>query len=102
MLKPSIALTFLPCPFNFFASIYIGGTPTPPPMTMGFSPLSEMSNHLTVFDLDKEYVIAPSEFMSMGRSTPFEGKKVFGRCLMTMCGGKIVWQEEDDVKARLI
>ena len=60
------------------------------------------SADLTVFDLDKEYVIDPSEFMSMGRSTPFEGKKVFGRCLMTMCGGKIVWQEEDDVKARLI
>lgn len=45
----------------------------------------------TVFDLDAEYTIDPAEFQSMGRATPFEGKSVFGRCLMTVCGGKTVW-----------
>ena len=51
----------------------------------------------TVFDLDKEYVINPDEFLSKGRSTPFEGKKVFGRCLMTVVDGEIVWCEEEEV-----
>lgn len=48
---------------------------------------------LTVFDLNKEYVINPDEFFSKGRSTPFEGKKVFGKCKFTMVRGRIVWQE---------
>lgn len=58
--------------------------------------------NLTVYNLSKEYIIDSSEFLSMGKSTPFDGKKVFGKCLMTMCDGRIVWQEENDVKARLI
>lgn len=47
----------------------------------------------TVFDLNEEYVIDPVEFLSKGKSTPFEGRKVFGRCKMTVCGGKIVWED---------
>ena len=45
----------------------------------------------TVFDCNKEFVIDPSEFLSMGRSTPFEGKKVFGECLLTVYDGKAVY-----------
>lgn len=48
----------------------------------------------SVFDLEREYVIDPKEFLSMGESTPFEGKAVFGRCVMTMAAGKIVWRED--------
>lgn len=48
----------------------------------------------TIFDLDSEYTIDPADFKSMGRSTPFEGWKVNGRCLMTVCGGKIVWDDK--------
>lgn len=47
----------------------------------------------TVFDLDKRYTIDPAEFCSMGKSSPFAGQEVFGRCLLTVCGGEIVWQE---------
>lgn len=47
----------------------------------------------TVFDLDTEYVIDPSNFVSMGKSTPFEGEKVFGQCLLTMVNGVPVWKE---------
>ncbi len=50
--------------------------------------------NLTVFDLDKEYTVNPSDFLSMGKSTPFEGMSVYGVCKMTVCNGKIVWQEE--------
>lgn len=49
----------------------------------------------TVFDLNEEYTINPDEFMSKGRSTPFEGKRVFGRCLLTVVNGEIVWKAED-------
>ena len=53
------------------------------------------SADLTVFNLDTEYVIDPEEFISMGRATPFKGEKVFGKCLMTMCGGNIVWKDNE-------
>ena len=42
---------------------------------------------ITLFDLDAEYVIDPNDFLSMGRATPFEGWKVHGKCLETLCGG---------------
>lgn len=48
--------------------------------------------NLTVYDLEEEYRINPDTFKSKGRYTPFDGKMVFGRCLMTMCGGKIVYK----------
>lgn len=51
------------------------------------------SASFTVFDLNKEYEINPNEFLSKGRATPFEGCKVFGECLMTVCNGKIAWRK---------
>ncbi len=33
----------------------------------------------SVFDISTEYEINPNEFETMGRSTPFEGKKVYGK-----------------------
>ncbi len=47
----------------------------------------------SVWDLSKTYTVDPSEFLSMGRATPFTGMEVQGRCLMTVCDGNIVWQE---------
>ena len=47
----------------------------------------------TVFDLGSRYTIQSKEFISMGRSTPFEGRSVCGKCIKTVCGGKTVWQE---------
>ena len=46
----------------------------------------------TVYDLDAEYEIDPDNFVTMGRATPFEGKKVFGKCLMTVYNGKLVYK----------
>ena len=45
----------------------------------------------SVWDLDAEYAIDPGEFLSKGRATPFEGMRVFGRCLMTVCGGRVAY-----------
>ena len=49
----------------------------------------------TVFDLSKEYEIDPADFVSMGKSTPFEGMKVFGKCLATVYNGKVVYASEE-------
>lgn len=46
----------------------------------------------TVWDLDSVSKITPSEFFSMGKSTPFTGWEVSGKCMATVCDGKIVYQ----------
>ncbi len=53
------------------------------------------SADLTVFDLDLEYTVDPKEFLSKGHSTPFEGMRVFGKCLLTMVSGVPVWEDEN-------
>ena len=45
----------------------------------------------TVWDLDTAYTVDPAEFQTMGRATPFTGTTLYGRCLMTVHDGKIVW-----------
>lgn len=50
-------------------------------------------NDLTVFDLDCEYEINPDDFKSNGKSSPFTGTKVFGKCVATFCDGKLVWRK---------
>ena len=48
-------------------------------------------NGFTVFDLNTEYEINTSEFLSMGKCTPYEGKKVFGRCVANVIEDKVVY-----------
>ena len=50
-----------------------------------------MAENFTAFDLNARYTIDPAEFLSMGRSTPFAGETVFGRCRLTVSGGRIAW-----------
>ena len=47
----------------------------------------------SVWDLDQAFTVDPAEFLSKGRATPFEGWKLNGVCLMTVKGGKIVYQK---------
>ena len=47
---------------------------------------------LTVWDLEEQYTVDPAEFLSCGRATPFEGKQLFGRCVLTVCDGRPVYQ----------
>ena len=49
-----------------------------------------------VFKLDEKYVIDPSEFLSMGKATPFEGHEVYGRCLLTVYDGRAVYSDLRD------
>ena len=48
---------------------------------------------LTVYDLNEKYIIDSNNFASKGKSTPFNGYEVFGKCKMTMVGGKIIFNE---------
>lgn len=47
----------------------------------------------SIWDIEEEYTIDPAEFVSLGKATPFEGWKVNGRCLATVCDGKIVYKK---------
>ena len=46
-----------------------------------------------IWDLEAEYEIDPAEFASMGKASTFTGWKVNGRCMATVCDGKIVYKE---------
>ena len=49
---------------------------------------------LTVLSLDCPGVVDPEGFRSLGRATPFEGWRVDAAVVMTLCDGKIVYQED--------
>ena len=49
---------------------------------------------LAVFDLSREWVVKPEEFLSKGRATPFECETLFGRCVLTLVGGEEAWNEK--------
>ena len=54
-----------------------------------------LSGDYAIWDLDRDYTIDPTQFRSKGRSTPFEGWPVLGRCLMTVKDGKAIYISED-------
>lgn len=55
----------------------------------------DTENDFAVFDISEAYKIDPENFLSMGRATPFAGREVFGRCLLTVHNGKVVYKAEE-------
>ncbi|MBR0481961.1 MAG: dihydroorotase [Firmicutes bacterium] len=53
------------------------------------------SEGFTVFDLGNSYRIDPAGFISMGKSTPFAGWEVYGKCLLTVCGKNAAYIDKD-------
>ncbi len=51
----------------------------------------DSGNDFTLFDLNAEYAINSQDFLSMGKSTPFEGWQVNGRCLMTVSDNRLAY-----------
>ena len=45
----------------------------------------------SIWDLSEEYTIDPADFLSKGKATPFQGWKVFGRCIETIYDGNTVY-----------
>ncbi len=54
----------------------------------------DTNNDFAVFDISEAYKIDPEDFLSMGRATPFAGREVFGRCLLTVHNEKVVYKAE--------
>ncbi len=51
-----------------------------------------MGEEFTVWDLEAEEVVNPETFLSKGKATPFTGHTLTGKCMLTVCDGKIVYQ----------
>ena len=45
----------------------------------------------SIWDLNAAYPIDPEDFLSKGRATPFAGWQVNGKCIATICDGKLVY-----------
>ena len=45
----------------------------------------------SIWDLNAAYPIDPEDFLSKGRATPFAGWQVNGKCIATVCDGKLVY-----------
>ncbi len=44
----------------------------------------------SVWSLDEEYTVDPESFKTKGRATPFEGERLFGKCVATVYNGKVL------------
>ena len=51
-----------------------------------------MGNSFSVWDLDAEITVDEDFIQSQGKATPILGEKLFGKNLITVCGGKVVWE----------
>ena len=49
----------------------------------------------SLWDLNAEVTVDPETFQSKGRATPFEGWKLFGKCMLTVCDGVVVYRDRD-------
>jgi dihydroorotase len=50
---------------------------------------------ITVFDPAREFVVDPTRFLSKGRNTPSAGRRLRGRALFTIVGGRVVHRLAD-------
>ena len=55
-----------------------------------------LGNDFTVWDLNAEYSIDPGDFLSMGKATPFVGRQVNGKCMLTVYHGQIAYQYREE------
>ena len=49
----------------------------------------------TVWEMGKRFTVDPEKFLSKGRATPFAGRELYGVCRLTVCGGKVVYRNEE-------
>ncbi len=53
----------------------------------------QKTDDFCVYNLNEQYVIDPKDFVSKGKSSPFTGNTVYGKCVLTVCNGKIVYRD---------
>ena len=49
---------------------------------------------ICVFDPNTKSIVDPEKFFSKGRSTPFEGREVYGEIVLTICEGNVSYSNE--------
>ena len=54
-----------------------------------------LGTDFSVWDLGSVFTVDPDEFCSKGRSSPFIGQKLYGKCLLCVCGGEIVYKHKN-------
>ena len=52
----------------------------------------KMNDDFTVFETGGNFAVSSADFLSMGKSSPFDGMKVSAKCLLTVHNGKIVYK----------
>lgn len=55
----------------------------------------DMNTGFSIWNVNDEYEINPDSFKTKGRSTPFAGRKVYGKCIATYLDGRAVYVSED-------
>jgi len=50
----------------------------------------------TVWELSEPHAVDPDEFHTLGRATPYAGETLYGRCVLTVADGNIVYKYEED------
>ena len=53
---------------------------------------------ITIIDTEKEWVVDVNNLKSKSKNTPFAGMKMKGRAVVTIVGGKIVYEISEDKK----
>lgn len=68
-----------------------------PRKAFGLPPVLEegAAADIAIIDTRTEFTIDSSRFLSLGHSTPFEGKRVQGKVLMTLKDGVAVWKDNN-------
>ncbi len=55
---------------------------------------------ITIIDLNSEYVVKEEGFESKSHNSPFIGWKMTGKAILTMVGGRIVWESDEQLNPR--
>ena len=48
----------------------------------------------SVWNLEMLETVDPETFLSAGRATPFAGQALYGKCMLTVCDGKVVYKDQ--------
>ena len=49
---------------------------------------------IMIADLNEQYIIDSSKFLSKGKNTPFDGWKVYGKVLCTIVDGEVKYKRQ--------
>ena len=52
-------------------------------------------NDFSIWELDVAETVDPDKFLSKGRATPFEGHTLYGKNVLTVCDGNVVYRADN-------